>query len=301
MRVLLIPDALAMPTGEGEGMHLHPALAGDARALSRYRRQWFSVAEHNPLGWHAAICGVSPAALLAARCSFVDDDVRQCWVASPYHAMLGRDSVRVLPEGEMPLHAADARWLCDVLNPLLGEEGMRLHAVGGALLLACAEALDAAPAPFAAVAGGFLPNRSPEGADGVRLMRLLAEIQMLLHGKQTGHRGDQPAIHGLWLWGACAWPQQVPAEIPPVATRNSFLQAVSDGQGARFIISDAEHVHDLLPKDAALPGIVVLSGAGRAVLLRKSLRPAWGQAQWRPKDVGSEKDLLTVLRKFHAA
>ncbi len=288
-----------------DGVSLHPDVFLWDKQLSVYKRQWFACADKNPLGWYAALRDAAPAALLAAKCKSLPEHTRQCWVASPYHAMVGRESVRIMPEGAVDWCAADARWLCDLLNPLLQEEGMCLHALDAALLLTCEQAMDAAPAPFAAIAGHQLPNRHPDGADGGRLMRLLSEIQMSLHGKHAEHRINQADIHGLWLWGACPWPNEYPNDasvsFPAVATRNAFLQAVSDGRDAVWTMSEAEKLHDLLAEGAKLPNCIVLSGAGKAVLLSKTCLPRFGRRIWRVGACKTEADLLKRLKRFDAA
>jgi len=295
-KAILITDAY-LP-GEADVLRLHPTLAVFSGELKSRKRQWFNCADKNPLGWYAALCDTAPAALLAEKCESLPENTRQCWVASPYHALLGRDSVRVMPEGALAWCAADARWLCETLNPLLEDDGMRLHALDAALLLTCEQALDVSPAPFAAIAGHTLPNRHPEGADGGRLMRLLSEIQMSLHGKSPEHRVGQPDIHGLWLWGACAWPNDASASVLSVATRNPFLLAVSDGRDVDCIISEAEKLPDLLAEKASLPKNIVLSGADRAVLLTKSILPRFGKSEWIPKSLQPEAMLRSALHRI---
>jgi len=176
-----------------------------------------------------------------------------------------------------------------------------LQALDAALLLTCEQVMDAAPAPFAAIAGHTLPNRHPEGSDGGRLMRLLSEIQMSLHGKSPEYRAGQPDIHGLWLWGSCAWPNDATAGVLSVATRNPFLQAISTGRDAHWTISEAEKLADLWVTGAPLPDYVVLAGEGRAVLLKKTFLPRLGHRAWRIGICKTEDDLLNQLRGFDAA
>ncbi len=297
MKLLLLTDALHR--AEGEGLGLHPALIDAYPKLTRMRRQWFRCADKTPLGWYAALADTSPAALLAARCAGLPASARQCWVASPYHAQLGRDTVRLMPEGAFSWSEVDSAWLCDELNPLLQDDGMSLHACGSALLLACTTPLDAAPLPFAAIAGGLLPNRHPDGPDGGHLMRLLSEIQMSLHNQPQPTRSGQPEVHGLWLWGACAHPAKLPVDLPAVATRNPFLQSLAHEHGAE-IISEVERLDEVL-SPSILPKTVVLAGAGHAVLLRKSLLPGFAK-WWKPKSPSTEDALLSLLREIaHAA
>lgn len=294
MTLLLLTDALHKM--EGGGLGLNAALMDIQPHLLHRRRQWFCCADATPLGWYAALVGTSPAALLAARCSDISASARQCWVASPYHAQLGRDTIRLMPEGSFPWSEADSIWMCDLLNPLLLQEGMSLHACGAALLLACNTPLDAAPLPFAAISGGLLPNRHPQGPDGGRLMRLMAEIQMSLHDKPQPTRSAQPQVHGLWLWGASALPAILPANLPPVATRNPFLQSLQHEHGAGVMISETERLSEALSSEV-LPKAVVLAGGGHAVCLHKSLLPRFSKG-WQAKSPATQAELFVRINRM---
>ncbi len=291
--IVLVCNGLSL---SGSGLVLHEELLHWRKALSMRTRTWFSCSDKTPLEWYAAIVGVRPAPLLAAQCSKFPKNIKQCWVASPYSGELGRDQVRVMPEGSLPWCGEDARWLCDALNPLLEEEGMHLLRVGAALLLACREPMQVRPQSFAMIAGKTLPNRHPEGKDGGRLMRLISEIQMSLHGKHVDHRVGQADIHGLWLWGESPYPVDMSGSIPPVATRNPFLQAVVEGKDAKMMITEAERIGELMKQGKILPKKVVLAGEAYAVLLTKSLLPKWGKASWVPQSLQGEAALLSVLR-----
>jgi len=292
--LLLISDALQRG-GDGS-FALHPALAESGRTLAKRRRRWFSCTDNKPLGWYAALVGSSPAALLAAGCPHLPVAARQGWVASPFHAMPGRDSVRLLPESDLPWDGHDADWLCAELNPLLMQEGMALHACGAALLLTCEHPIEAEPAAFAAIAGGLLPDRHPAGPDGGRLMRLLAEIQMSLHASGQPTRAGKPAVNGLWLWGACTLPKGLAANLPAVAAADPYLQALHHSQGANLAICEAVRLSALQLQDG-LPGNVVLAGADHAVLLRPSSMPNWSKG-WQPKSSLGEDRLIARLREM---
>lgn len=293
--LLLVSNGLISAMG---GPHTHPALSPWQTELTSYRRKWFLCPDRNPLAWYAAISGMSPSALLASACSILPDETRQCWVASPYHAQLGRDRVRLLEEGTLAWTAEDAAWISDLLNPLLQEDQMRLYPLGAALLLACRQPMLAEPVPFAGISGRHLPNRLPDGPDAGRFTRLLSEIQMLLHQHQAGHRRErgEPDINGLWLWGASACPVSSGGAAFPVATRNPFLQSLVDGRDARIIITEAERLSELILKDGRLPRRVVLAGEGHAALLRQSFIPWPGKPDWQPESPAVEDELLAWLR-----
>jgi len=296
--MLLFVDAL-QANGSGE-LALHPLLDGVQAQLLRRRRQWFACADKDPLGLYAGLVEQAPAALIAAACDAIPPACRQLWVASPFHAMLGRDSVRLLPDAAMPWDEADARWLCEVLNEFLAEEGMQLIAVGAALMLSCEKSLDACPVPFASIAGGLMPNRHSDGPDGGRMMRLLAEIQMFLHNKPQPTRAGKPALSGLWLWGTSPHPVEGSTKSVAVATHNPFLHAVTDARDARTIISECERCETLLSV-SGLPDEILLCGGGHALLLRKGLLPRMHRG-WRPVSPGPEAEMLGKLRGMtHAA
>jgi len=293
--VVLVCDGLSL---SGSGLMLHEELLRWQKALSMRKRTWFSCSDKTPLEWYATVVDAPPAVLLATQCGDIPVDTKQCWVASPYHSQLGRDQVRVIPEGLFPWCAEDAIWLCDVLNPLLREEGMRLLRVGTALLLACCDPMDARPMSFARISGKTLPNRHPEGSDGGRLMRLISEIQMTLHSNQPPHRSGQPEIHGLWIWGGSAWPAHAPEGMQSVATRNPFLQAAADGQGADMAITEADRLSDLLKPEAPLPVHLLLAGEDHVVHLTKSYFNLLRHKTWDPSSVKDEEKLFAVLRRL---
>jgi len=280
-----------------DGVSLHPDLFLWQQQLSSYRQRWFHCAAKNPLGWYAALCDTSPAALLAQQCSALPEDTSQCWVASPYHAQLARTSVRVMPEGQFAWTVEDADHLCVTLNPLLAEEGMQLFAIGAALLLSCRKSIEAYPQVFGAISGQLLPDRNHEGEDGGRLNRLLSEIQMLLfqHPSVARNERGEPDVSGIWLWSPTDSSVDFHARQIAVATRNPVLQAIVNGKGANVMITEAERLTELVKQGVPLPRQIVLAGENHAVLLSKSWLPRFGKTVWKPKSVKQEPNLLPML------
>jgi len=279
------------------GLALHPAMDQWRLQLQRYRQQWYQCRANLPVSLYAGLQGRCESELLATLMPELPEQTTQCWMASPYHAQLSRDSVILLPDGMLPLSEQDANWLCRQLNPMLAEDGMTLVSRGAALLLCCREKLHASPASFGDISGKHLPDRHAQGADDGHLMRLQSEIQMLLHRHPADHRrekGEQD-IHGLWLW---APGEPMPSGIKDyrVATRNPCLQSMVDGRDANIIISEAERLSELLKEDARLPAHVLLAGEGHAVLLSKSVFRGFAKARWQPKSVKHESELFSLLR-----
>jgi len=291
---MLICDGLSQ---SGSELILRSVMLSWQEEINRRKGIWFSCPDKTPLEWYSAIVGQPSSALLAAQCSDIPADTKQCWVASPYHARAGHNSVRVTPEGQFPWMAEDANQLCEILNPLLTDEGMQLMAVGAALLLTCREPLKACPSGFGEISGKILPDRCIEGRDGGRLSRLLSEIQMFLFQHPLSEHRDRgaPEVNGVWLWGAAKWPIETGSRQIAVATRNPFLQSIVDGRDAKLMISEADRLGDLMKEGAPLPKRVVLAGEGYAVILSKSLLSRFRKASWKPKSTKPESELVSLL------
>jgi len=294
--LLLISDGLIK---HQDGLTLHPDLFLWQRLLQKRKAQWFSCAAYNPLAVYARLLQQREAALLSEKLNIRSG---QCWVASPYHARMGRDAIRVMPEGQMSWSQEDASWLCSLFNPLLAEEGMQLHAIHAALLLHCATPLQVSPVGFADIAGCQLPNRHPDGKDGGQFMRLMSEIQMVLNQQPAPHRRQRADldIHGLWFWGASEAEDQPKKEGKhfAIATRNPYLQSIVNGQNARMIITEAARASELLRQDDSLPKHVCLMGEGHALWLEKRWFSLFAQHKivWTPQNLASEESYFQRLR-----
>jgi len=288
---------------------LNSEIAVWAEQLSAYRQRWFHCADKVPLAWYAALSGMSPATLLADQCAIIPEHTRQCWVMSPYHAQLARDSVRVFPEGLLPWTADDADYLCTILNPLLADEGMAVHCIGVALLLTCDQPLQALPQGFGEISGHLLPNKHHPGEDGGRLNRLLSEIQMTLfqHPSLERQMRGELDVNGVWLWSPTVHAQPISEHAGgggqhfPVATRNPVLRSIVDGKDASIMITEAERLPELVQQGMSLPKRIVLAGEGKAVLLTASWLPKFGKPSWKPRSVKTETALLSMLRHLNKA
>ncbi|MDX8396712.1 MAG: threonine synthase [Mariprofundaceae bacterium] len=280
-----------------DGLTLHPDLFVWQKSLANRKQLWFKTQPYNPLSMYAELLAVEPALLLAPEEPV--SSAKQYWVASPYHAQLSRDSVRIMPEAMLPWCAEDAAWICELLNPLLSEEGMYLHSVGAALTLCCDQLLDVDLPTFASIAGKSLPNSHPAGADSGRMMRLMSEIQMFLNQNPAPHRLErgEGGIHGLCFWGGASAAELNRTHEFPVACRNPFLQSVVDAKDATVIMSEAEDVSQLLRRGKALPKYVLLMADDQAVILKRGLLPSFSKFKLEPKNIKSEKDLFSFLRK----
>ena len=265
---------------------LNPALQAYEHHLLNMKQSWAKSRAVTPLSWYAKQAGQPAAAVLASIAQHVPAGAKQYWVASPFHARLTRSSLRVMPEAMLDWSAQEGEQVCAAVNPLLAEDGLELFMVGDVLMLAAQDIWQVDMPDFALVSGQSLPNQHEGSQDAGRWLRMITEIQMTLHQHQVFTQSGMQ-IHGLWFWGQAAMCNAVDIEaLPHVATRNIYLNTVLKGldkqQDASLIVSEAEHLPYLLPKQ--LPDDWLLLGAGQAVTLRshwltaalaKVKKPTW--------------------------
>jgi len=229
-------------------------------------------------------------------------DSEQSWVASPYHARMGRDAIRLMPESMLPWCEEDAQDMCALLNPWLKDEGMALEEVGAALRLICNRVWDVQPLDFPFISAGELPNRHPKGRDGGHWMRLQSEIQMVLNQSplQARRQRGEADIHGLWFWGSSSQKNAHDDQLKtfPVATRHVFLQSLVEAQGAKVILTESEKLALLLHQDGVLPKHVFLLGAGYMIHLEPSIWTRLRPQTWQPHDLKEEEQGLQMLRQY---
>lgn len=295
IRKVIVTDALVR---SDRGYLLHPALHHWQKKLTQACWQWFTSQAMLPLEWYAAWHGVRPAAIAASALDTVPADAVQCFIASPYHAQIARDRILVLPESMFQWSEEEGKRLCEALNPLLAEDGLALVPAAGQLLLFSRRRLDVSPVSFAMLSGKQLPNRHPQGADGAFLMRLMAEIQMMIHRNPMHDASTQgQPLHGLWFWGGCDLPYDPLPAMKPVATRNPPLRTLCEGRDAAIAISEAEHLPELL-KQGSMPSQWLLAGEDVALLATPRRFPWIPHKAWKPHRPQSEGTLKSVLTSF---
>ncbi|MFQ5355733.1 MAG: hypothetical protein ACE5DY_04450 [Mariprofundaceae bacterium] len=279
--MLLVTDGLICT---GNGFDVHPALMPWRRKLCRSKKRWSECSPLTALEWYALCLGYPHpvSCLLASRC-IIPDNTKQLWMVSPYHAVVMRDRVKILPESFTLWGEEDARWLAELINPLTIPEGIRIHAAGTGLVATCDHALEAEPVGFGSICNAYLPDRHPAGKDGGRLMRLAAEIQMLLTQHASDVNAPQENINGVWFWGAASVSDTpAPANWQPVRTNDSVLAGLTDTEEAGLAITDTEYIENIINFDGPPPRFLLLSGSGNALLLdTKSWSPAFRRT-WKP-------------------
>ncbi|MDX8410326.1 MAG: hypothetical protein R8K46_00425 [Mariprofundaceae bacterium] len=290
--LVVVPDGLVRSE---DGLMLHPALGTWEKQLKRAAKSWAEAAPMTAFEWYGLISGChAPMSQPLASRAALTDGVQQVWMATPYSAIVTHQTVRLMPSSLLDWHAQDAEWLADLISPLLEEEGISLHVVGCALLLACRQTIDALPQGYANIDGGRLPDRFPAGKDGGRLVRLMAEIQMVLAAQPSVRRQDagKPPIHGLWFWAPGDWPVNVHAAWPPVVTPDTLLASLADGRDARFTVISVDHLNEGMARWRLTPRHWLLASVGHAVRLDPGGFPRFSRHPWRPTGLQSLTKLL---------
>ena len=256
-----------------------------------------------PIEWYEALIGAGQGAsglLAAAMGQGVPGEARQCWLVSPFAGRLGRDAVHIMPEEAFIWDDDDTQWLAGLLQPLLAGDGFTLLSRDGCMLAVTENPWDAKPASFAQVAGHRLPNRHPEGADGGRLMRLCAEMQMLLASKPSARRqaAGLPAVMGAWLWAPAKLPA-APMERLRVISDDALIRTCTADAGAALPVAILRAVQvEAWLAHQPLPRHWLLGGDRHAVLLDMRSWPGFGRHAWQPRRPVSRAELNRRLHRL---
>jgi len=271
--------------------------------MQRSAKSWAAIAPMTALEWYGCVAcwKASVSQVLATRIK-LDSDMKQVWMATPYSAVVARQTVRVMPSTLLEWSAEDAKWLCELITPLLAEVGFSLHVTGCAMVAACNQPLEATPQGYADIDGEQLPDRFPAGRDGGRLVRLLSEIQMLLVAQPSKRRqeaGKSP-IHGLWLWAPGSWPADAQSSWPAVASPDPILTTLADGRDASFAIIAADRINEGMAGWRTIPRRWLLAGGGCVVRLERGALPRVSLHPWRPGKLHDFSALTHGLRQISA-
>ena len=208
--VIVITDLYL--TSEGESASIRGVnLPGLAR-IARY-----GTAQPLELGWRPWLAAWSgqhdlansaPATVAAAasRATAADAKGRMAWIATPVHLIAGLSSVHLDARGLLQVELELRRELAKDFNSVFGESGFHLEALPSAGFLMIGPSIeDQDTVEPARVLGASLTDVLPEAQSAPTLRRLIAEIEMWLHGHRVNadrqRKGKLP-ITALWLWGA---------------------------------------------------------------------------------------------------
>ena len=262
--VIVIAD-LYLQSGELQG-----ELAGDSGALpgleyagrfgERERlaagwRQWLA-------GWlgRGDLAGVSVAAVAAAAVATgAGEGTRSAsaaagpgpatrWIATPVELVAGLTRVHLDRRGIVRLAPEEQAALADAFHRTFAGSGLALQPLSDGQFLAVTPGIAAVGTTEPArCAGGLLVV--PQGRSAAPLLRLVAEIEMWLHGAELNQaraaRGAAP-VTGLWLWGAAG------AALPLAPTRRAAAEGSRHGATAAFgsdaFVAGLLHLAGLAPQ-----------------------------------------------------
>jgi hypothetical protein len=220
----LPPAAAAAPEPDVEVAHL-PGFETVARfgahaQLSDWRA-WLAPRLGRP-----DLAGVA-CAQVAAAAAEVGAAGDTLWLATPVHLSAGLTRVHLSHRGLLRLRGEEQSVLAGEFRRTFGAEGLGLVPLRCGEFLLCTPGLAALPAAEPArSAGSAISAPLPQGAAATPLRRLLAEIEMWLHGlplNEARRRAGELPVTSLWLWGAAG------AGLPPVgAVAPAFVAFGSD-------------------------------------------------------------------------
>ncbi|HXZ60674.1 MAG TPA: hypothetical protein VEG26_10885 [Steroidobacteraceae bacterium] len=240
-----VPAAMATDPGALAGLE-YVGRFGERERLSEGWRRWLA----HWLG-RGDLARVSVAAIAAAAPP-AGRAVATRWIATPVALRAGLTRAHLARhDGILRLRPEEQRSLVSAFERTFGGSGLVLEPLSDGQFLLMSDAI--APIPTtepARCAGGELTV--PQGPAAASLLRLVAEIEMWLHGEALNEsrtaRGAPP-VTSLWLWGAEG--EALPSGEPPRA-------AGPDGASRGATLA--------LGADAYLTGLARLAGAALEAL-----------------------------------
>lgn len=154
-----------------------------------------------------------------------------CLRADPVHLHADQDHLRLFGERLLQLTAAEADVLVAELNASYAADGWRFEApVPGRWYLLLPTESDIATVPLPRAMGHDVRSRLPSGPDHVRWLRMLTEIQMLLHASQVNQQREQRGaltVNSVWLWGQGTVPASITSPWAQVWTNEPLAAGLA--------------------------------------------------------------------------
>ena len=263
-----------------------PAAAGALAGLEYAGR--FGERERLGAGWRewlarwlgrGDLAGVSVAAVAAGAASSA---AATRWIATPVELVAGLTRVHLDRRGIVRLTTAEQAILADAFHRTFAGSGFVLQPLSDGQFLAVTPGIAAVETTEPArCAGGLLVV--PQGPAAAPLLRLIAEIEMWLHGAALNEaRAARGAarVTGLWLWGATG--AALPAARPPRTAANGERHGAtaafgSDAFVAGLLSLDGRALQPLPERPAA---VFADSSAERAVVVAELAGELPGEVAW---------------------
>ncbi len=240
--VYLPPAAAEAGSAAGAFFHNVPGIEyagrfGARAALVGGWREWLA----EWLG-RSDLAGVAPACIAAAAidAAATARGNATSWIATAVHLSAGLTRVHLDHRGILRLPGGQQSALAADFTHVFGSSGYELTPLpSGDFLLTTPGITPLPTAEPARCAGGEVAHGLPQGTAAGPLRRLLAEIEMWLHGQALNDarraQGMLP-VTALWLWGAAGrrvQPQVRPAPAPEQAFgRDACLNGLWHLQGS---------------------------------------------------------------------
>ena len=178
---------------------------GSSQPLAQGWRPWLAI-------WsgQGELARSAPATIASAASRATADQVegRMAWLATPVHLVAGLASVHLDTRGLLQVELDVRRELAQDFNTVFAESGFHLEALPSTSFLMtgpCIDDLDTVEP--ARILGASVTEVLPEASTAPTLRRLVAEIEMWLHGHRVNTdraRNGRMPITALWLWGGGA-------------------------------------------------------------------------------------------------
>ena len=179
---------------------------GERAALQHGWREWLAHA----LG-REDLAGAAPACIAAAAAEVAPAGppagaVGTPWIATPLHLAAGAARLYLDHRGVLRLPRAELAALAAAFQDTFAVSGVMLTPLpSGEFLLRTAGIAAVATTEPARCVGTDVAEALPRGAGAAPLRRLMAEIEMWLHGQPLNEarvRRGEPPVTTLWPWGA---------------------------------------------------------------------------------------------------
>jgi hypothetical protein len=200
---------------------------GSSQALEQGWRPWLAI-------WsgQSELAQSAPATVAAAasRATAEEAKGRMAWLATPVHLIAGLASVHLDTRGLLQVELDARRELAQDFNAVFAESGFRLEALQSTNFLMTGPRIeDLDTVEPARILGASVTEVLPAASTAPRLRRLVAEIEMWLHGHRVNadrERNGRMPITALWLWGGGAAREGIDMGVEQEMLSSSLIDTV---------------------------------------------------------------------------
>lgn len=226
----------------------------------------------------------------AAITRLIDDEqaVDGIWMrADPVHLVADQARVVLMDDSSFTLDQHDALVLAADIREVFTDYGITLEAPDMyRWYLKLTRQPSLVTTPIHEVTGRDINHFLPTGADSAFWIRLMNEVQMILHDSVINHKreaGHENSINGVWFWGAGRMPGKPVCSWNRVYTDEVISQGMAKLAGVKS---------DELPE--ALDVLINLAEAEDDVLVILS----FGMRHRQYQDISGWLDFITYLEQF---